>query len=452
MSLAPDVKQQEVLVGALAARREALNRAEVKASVVVGGGFVLASAALLIAAPPASLAVDPVAALACFVALIIASRVEFDVGSGWCTPSQIAFVPLLFTMPPSLVPLVAVAAELLAKAPDVARGERSLGRLLRSLSGAGWYSVGPAIVLLLAPPGSPSEVTVAVAVAVVVSELLGDLAAYAVGERLARRASLREHLDDWWVSAVDAALTPLGLLVLWSMDEHPWAPLALLPLLGVLGVFARERRARIASLNELNAAYRGTALVLGDVVEADDGYTGEHCRDVVALAIDVGQRLGLDAERMRNLEFGALLHDVGKVAIPKEIINKPGKLDADEWAIIKTHTVEGQRMLDRVGGFMSEVGLVVRSHHERWDGGGYPDALAGTDIAIEARIVAACDTWNAMTTDRSYRAALPEAVAVAELRECAGTQFDPDVVEAVLAVVAPGIEVAPAPAALAKVA
>ena len=121
----------------------------------------------------------------------------------------------------------------------------------------------------------------------------------------------------------------------------------------------------------------------------------------------VGERLGLSAEGLRNLEFGALLHDVGKIAIPNEIINKPGKLDPYEWQVIKTHTIEGQAMLDRVGGFMSDVGRIVRSHHERWDGGGYPDGLAGEAIPIEARIIAACDSWNAMTTCRCYRTALP---------------------------------------------
>ena len=119
--------------------------------------------------------------------------------------------------------------------------------------------------------------------------------------------------------------------------------------------------------------------------------------------MEVGEAIGLDPIRRRNLEFGALLHDVGKVTIPKHIINKPGKLDAAEWAIVKTHTVEGQRMLDRVGGFMSDVGLIVRSHHERWDGCGYPDGLSGERIPLEARIVCCCDAWSAMTTTRSYR-------------------------------------------------
>jgi putative nucleotidyltransferase with HDIG domain len=237
------------------------------------------------------------------------------------------------------------------------------------------------------------------------------------------------------VYAVDAALAPVGMLAAWAMTETRWAAAALLPLIGVLRVFARERRHRVQSLVELNNAYQGMALVLGDVVEHDDGYTGEHCRDVVALALAAGRRLGLDAERMRNLEFAALLHDVGKVAIPKAIINKPGKLDEGEWALMRTHTLEGQRMLDRVGGFMSDVGRIVRWHHERWDGGGYPDGLAGEAIPLEARIITACDSYNAMTTDRSYRAALAPEVAAQELRDCAGSQFDPAVIEAVLAVV-----------------
>ena len=127
----------------------------------------------------------------------------------------------------------------------------------------------------------------------------------------------------------------------------------------------------------------------------------------------VADQLGVDDETRRAAEFGALLHDVGKVAIPNEIINKPGPLDDDEWAIMKTHTVEGQRMLERVGGLLARVGVVVRASHERYDGGGYPDGLAGEAIPLAARIVSACDAYNAMTTDRSYRKALSLEVAVA---------------------------------------
>jgi putative nucleotidyltransferase with HDIG domain len=231
-----------------------------------------------------------------------------------------------------------------------------------------------------------------------------------------------------------------------EMHAAPLVALSLIPLLALLAMFARERRDRLQSLLELGNAYRGTALVLGDVVEADDGYTGEHCRGVVALSLAVADRLGVTAEQRRNLEFGALLHDVGKIAIPKEIINKPGKLDVQEWTIIKTHTVEGQKMLDRVGGFMRDVGLIVRSHHERWDGAGYPDGLAAEAIPLEARIISCCDAWNAMQTDRAYRKALPYDIARSELQANSGTQFDPRVVDALIQLVQPQAEPDTAPA------
>jgi putative nucleotidyltransferase with HDIG domain len=231
---------------------------------------------------------------------------------------------------------------------------------------------------------------------------------------------------------VDGALGVIGLLVAEDLHRHPVAVLAVLPLLWLLWMFARERNNRLAGLVALNDAYRGTALVLGDVIEADDGYTGQHCKSVVTLTLAVADKMGLDREQRRNLEFGALLHDVGKIAIPKQIINKRGALDSDEWTIIKTHTIEGQRMLDQVGGFMREVGLIVRSHHERWNGSGYPDQLAADAIPIESRIIACCDAWHAMRTDRSYRRALTHEVAVSELLSNSGSQFDPTVVGVLL--------------------
>src|SRR4030088_63404 len=179
---------------------------------------------------------------------------------------------------------------------------------------------------------------------------------------------------------MDLALSPAGLAISFATGQQRWAMLSVLPLFAVMSVFSHEREARMEQLIELNDAYRGTALVLGDVVEADDAYTGEHCRGVVRLAIGVAGALGLDAERCRNVEFGALLHDVGKIAIPNEIINKPGTLDEHEWESVPMHTIEAQRMLETVGGLMSGVGRIVRSSHERWDGAGYPDGLSGEQI------------------------------------------------------------------------
>ncbi len=211
---------------------------------------------------------------------------------------------------------------------------------------------------------------------------------------------------------VDALLAPIGLLAAIAAAGAPAAALLVLPLVSLLAVFARERDARIAHSIELGRAYRGTALLLCDLLEEDDEYTGHHTQDVVELSVRVAERTDVSEDVRRECELGAMLHDIGKISIPDAIINKPGPLDDAEWALMKTHTVEGQRMLDRVGGLLGSVGLVVRASHERFDGGGYPDGLAGEAIPLASRIVSACDAFNAMTTTRSYRKAMPVAAAV----------------------------------------
>jgi HD-GYP domain-containing protein (c-di-GMP phosphodiesterase class II) len=237
----------------------------------------------------------------------------------------------------------------------------------------------------------------------------------------------------WIAYAVDAALAPVGLVLAFAaVAHHPALALLVLPLVGLLRQFARERQRRIDHTLELSDAYRGTAFLLGDVVEADDAYTGSHSRHVVDLVLSVSDELRLDEAQRRDAEFVALLHDVGKIRIPESIINKPGPLDAEERAIIETHTIEGEKMLVRVGGLLGHIGHLVRSCHEHYDGGGYPDRLAGEDIPLVARIVCACDAFSAMTTDRSYRKARTSAEALAEMQRCAGTQFDPQVVAALV--------------------
>jgi HD-GYP domain-containing protein (c-di-GMP phosphodiesterase class II) len=238
-----------------------------------------------------------------------------------------------------------------------------------------------------------------------------------------------------WVWGVDAALTPIAFLIAMVAFGAPAAVLVVLPLLGLLAFLAQERKRRIDYALELGHAYRGTAFLLGDVIEADDAYTGSHSRDVVDLVVAVSLELGLDPSAQRDAELTALLHDVGKIRIPAEIINKPGKLTDEEWAVMKTHTIEGEQMLEKIGGLLGRVGRLVRSCHERWDGGGYPDGLAGEETPLVARVVCACDAYNAMTTDRPYRPARSADEALAEMSTCAGTHFDPQVVAALEAVV-----------------
>jgi putative nucleotidyltransferase with HDIG domain len=176
-----------------------------------------------------------------------------------------------------------------------------------------------------------------------------------------------------------------------------------------------------------------TALLLAELVEEDDAYTGLHCRGVVRLALAVADELRVDEPLRRDVELAALLHDIGKIVVPKSIVRKAGPLSQDEWLVMRRHTIHGERMLERVAG-LADVGNIVRASHERWDGDGYPDGLAGEAIPLAARVISACDAFDAITTDRPYRRARSAAQARVELIACSGTQFDPVVVAALVAV------------------
>jgi diguanylate cyclase (GGDEF)-like protein/putative nucleotidyltransferase with HDIG domain len=183
---------------------------------------------------------------------------------------------------------------------------------------------------------------------------------------------------------------------------------------------------------ELEGTFMTTLAALSDALEHKDAYTAAHAREVEELSERVGARLGLAGNELRTVRYAALLHDIGKIGIPSEILNKPARLTDEEFEQIKQHTVIGARMLERIP-FFEHVHPLVRSAHERWDGRGYPDALAASEIPLGARIICACDAFHAMTSDRPYRAAMPVVEAIAELRRCAGRQFDPAVVDALVA-------------------
>ncbi|HEY1595275.1 MAG TPA: HD domain-containing phosphohydrolase [Thermoleophilaceae bacterium] len=183
---------------------------------------------------------------------------------------------------------------------------------------------------------------------------------------------------------------------------------------------------------ELESTFTTTLAVLSDALEAKDSYTAAHADDVADFAVRVAERLGLEDEEQRIVRYGALLHDIGKIGVRSEVLRKPGPLTPGEFEEIKQHTVIGAKMLERIP-FFKPVQPLVRSAHERWDGHGYPDGLAGEDIPLGARIVCACDAFHAMTSDRPYSKARAVEEAAAEMQRCSGTQFDPRVVDALLA-------------------
>jgi diguanylate cyclase (GGDEF)-like protein len=170
---------------------------------------------------------------------------------------------------------------------------------------------------------------------------------------------------------------------------------------------------------------------LASALEERDRYTGEHSESVVDLTARVGDALALGSDEIEQIRTAALLHDVGKVGVPDEILHKPGKLDEREWEVMRQHPVIGERILRAIPGF-GAIARMVRHEHERWDGGGYPDGLSGTAIPVGSRIILACDAYHAMTSDRPYRKAMPHSDAMAELTANAGAQFDPDVAQALV--------------------
>ena len=413
--------------GALAAR-------EYLPTLVPALAFLVAAAGLLAWLPVERPHAGWLAVAALVVCYAGATRVQFEVGFGMAIPTQLVFVPMLFLAPLDLVPLLVAAGFFLGTLPELLRGEWHVGRAATLHLVSSWHAVGPVLVLGLSGRQDAALDIVPVLVLGLVAQAALDFAgsfwrAHALG--IAPGSFLGTAYQAW---LVDAALTPLGLAVAFMSADHPFAFVLGVPLMGLLAYFARERKARIDHALELSHAYRGTAFLLGDMVEADDAYTGLHSQDVVSLVLAVADELGLDGRERREAEFTALLHDVGKVRIPKEIINKPGKLTPEEREIINTHTIEGEQMLEKIGGMLGDVGRLVRSCHERWDGGGYPDGLAGEEIPLVARIVCACDAFSAMTTDRTYRKAMTRDEAVEEMVRCAGTHFDPRVVEALVAV------------------
>jgi HD-GYP domain-containing protein (c-di-GMP phosphodiesterase class II) len=206
-----------------------------------------------------------------------------------------------------------------------------------------------------------------------------------------------------------------------------------LRLLGGVAHQAKLAIANVGAFQRLEETFLSTVEALANALEASDEYTSSHARWITDMSIKVGAQLGLEGAALKRLELGALFHDIGKIGIPNSILSKPGRLTADERRIVETHPELGERIIAPIE-LLQDVCPIVRHCHERYDGAGYPDRMAGDDIPIESRIILVCDAFHAMTTDRPYRRALPADEALRRLEENAGSQFDPQVVDVCLRV------------------
>jgi HD-GYP domain-containing protein (c-di-GMP phosphodiesterase class II) len=408
-----------------------LRPSERKVAVASAVGVLIAAVTIWFTAPPVN---PPWLVAALLVAGYAAcTRVSFEVGAGSAAPTQLAFAPMMVLLPPSLLVPAALLGYVLGGHGRLTNGKRRWEMTIIQIGGC-WYAVGAAAVMAVSGVHQPSLSAAGWYAAAFAVQCIVDLLVSVLQERLVLGAPVRElvvAMAPCWM--IDALITPVSVIV--AVTAPLGAIASLFPLLLLFQMFSHERFARYDQVLALNAAYRGTALLLGDVVEADHAYTGAHSRDVVDLSIGVAELLDIDPAQRGTVEFAALLHDVGKIRMPKQILDKTGALTPAERELIEQHTIWGEQMLLRVGGMLADVGRVVRSCHEWWDGSGYPDGLAGTAIPEAARIVCACDAFSAMTADRPYRQARSVPDALDELRRCAGTQFDPAVVTALICVV-----------------
>lgn len=193
---------------------------------------------------------------------------------------------------------------------------------------------------------------------------------------------------------------------------------------------AAERANEIdKALEKVESSYRVTLKALVQALETRDFETHGHSERVVTFSLRLGHELGLDSDALRDLELGALLHDIGKIGVPDAILRKPAKLNDEEWVMMKLHPIHGEKILRNIP-FLEGASRVVSQHHEFWDGSGYPNGLRGKGIDIGARIFAVIDAFDAITSDRVYRAGRPYEDAVREIERCTGSQFDPAVVDA----------------------
>ncbi|MEU3185336.1 HD-GYP domain-containing protein [Streptomyces sp. NPDC006923] len=351
-----------------------------------------------------------------------------------------SFFPVLlaaaFLLPPAAAALVAVPGALIGRVEQRPRTARRIWRAAQltvatwaaaraqvffggpvALGGGGYGLKTPDFPYVLLPAGAA-----ALAFCLVLSALDGGILATA--ERLPLRTAWRGLLSRSLAPHVAHGLAGLMMAVLWRSPYGPPAALfVLLPMYISSWVFAQYHRER--------AAHQATIRALVQAVDIKDKYTRGHSERVGHASVMIAQELGMERERIEVLRFAGILHDVGKLGVPTRVLRKDGPLTPEERRVIELHPEYGHEMVRGIG-FLGEARAAILHHHERLDGSGYPYGLAGRQIPEFARVVAVADAFDAMTSTRSYRRGRPVHTAVAELERCAGTQFDPDMVGALV--------------------
>ncbi|MFD8421139.1 HD-GYP domain-containing protein [Streptomyces sp. NPDC059466] len=343
------------------------------------------------------------------------------------------FLPVLlaaaFLLPPPAAALVALPGAMLARVEQRPRGLRRTWRAAQ-LAVAVWAAsrvhwaldgpdavVGPRFPYALLPAGAA-----VLAFCLVLTVLDGGILALA--ERVPVRGAWRGLFSRSLAPVAVHGLAGLMMAVLWRSPYGPVAALlVLLPMYVSCWVFAQYHRER--------AAHQATIRALVQAVDIKDGYTRGHSERVGQASMLIARELGMDDERAEVLRFAGILHDVGKLGVPTRLLRKDGPLTPDERRIIELHPEYGHEMVRGIG-FLGEARSAILHHHERLDGSGYPYGLVGGQIPEFARVVAVADAFDAMTSTRSYRRARPVPAALAELERCAGAQFDPGMVRALV--------------------
>ncbi|MEV7287373.1 HD-GYP domain-containing protein [Streptomyces sp. NPDC093252] len=346
--------------------------------------------------------------------------------AGTCYPVLLAGA---FLLPPPAAALVVLPGALLAEVEESPRGWRRLWRAARlvvavwTATHAHWVFGGRDAVVASDFPYALVPATAAVlAFGLALTALDGGILVLAEGvpARRAWRGLLSRSLGPIAVHG----LAGLMMAVLWRSPYGPVAALlVLLPMCVSWWAFAQYHRE--------SAAHQATIRALVQAVDIKDGYTRGHSERVGQASMLIARELGLDEERVELIRFAGILHDVGKLGVPTRLLRKDGPLTPEERRVIELHPEYGHEMVRGIG-FLGEARSAILHHHERLDGSGYPYGLAGSQIPEPARVVAVADAFDAMTSTRSYSRARPVPVALAELRRCAGAQFDPRMVEALI--------------------